>query len=227
MTAKPTVYVVGADKGGVGKTTVTRALLAYFEDHGIESKAFDTEEKPGVLARYHPEKTELVDLTKSDGQMKVFDNLSRAAVTVIDCKAALLTPTLELLRDIGFLEQVAAGKIEVVVLHVMGATKSSLEEIEKAASVLVGAKHFLVTNHINDTSYFGWDSDEAKAMLAKATGVLNIEKLDELAMEAVGQAEVGFNAFKANVEQHSFVLRGYVRHWLGKVFAEFNKVGPQ
>ena len=33
--AKPTVIVVGADKGGVGKTTVARTLLDYFTAHHV------------------------------------------------------------------------------------------------------------------------------------------------------------------------------------------------
>jgi cellulose biosynthesis protein BcsQ len=33
--AKPVVIVVGADKGGVGKTTVSRTLLDYFDANGI------------------------------------------------------------------------------------------------------------------------------------------------------------------------------------------------
>ena len=33
--AKPAVIIVGADKGGVGKTTVSRTLLDYFIAHQI------------------------------------------------------------------------------------------------------------------------------------------------------------------------------------------------
>jgi len=40
--AKPAVILVGADKGGVGKTTVSRALLDYFIAHNIPTRAFDT-----------------------------------------------------------------------------------------------------------------------------------------------------------------------------------------
>ena len=32
---KPAVILVGADKGGVGKTTISRALLDYFVVHNI------------------------------------------------------------------------------------------------------------------------------------------------------------------------------------------------
>src|ERR1700737_2706774 len=35
LMAKPTVVIVGADKGGVGKTTVARTVLDYFKHHGV------------------------------------------------------------------------------------------------------------------------------------------------------------------------------------------------
>ena len=38
--AKPTVVVVGADKGGVGKTTVSRTLLDYFTAHHVATRGF-------------------------------------------------------------------------------------------------------------------------------------------------------------------------------------------
>ena len=46
--AKPVVIVVGADKGGVGKTTVARTLLDYFTANNIASRAFDTESPRGT-----------------------------------------------------------------------------------------------------------------------------------------------------------------------------------
>ena len=47
---KPAVILVGADKGGVGKTTISRALLDYFVVHNIPTRAFDTEAPKGTLA---------------------------------------------------------------------------------------------------------------------------------------------------------------------------------
>src|SRR6185437_4340761 len=84
--AKPAVILVGADKGGVGKTTVSRALLDYFLAHNIPTRAFDTEAPKGTLRRFHPDVTEVVDITSTPDQMKIFDTLSSAdaKVTVID-----------------------------------------------------------------------------------------------------------------------------------------------
>ena len=54
--AKPVVIVVGADKGGVGKTTVSRTLLDYFSANNVPTRAFDTESPRGTLKRLreHP-----------------------------------------------------------------------------------------------------------------------------------------------------------------------------
>ena len=61
--AKPAVIVVGADKGGVGKTTVSRTLLDYFSANNVATRAFDTESPRGTLKRFHPDVTEIVERT--------------------------------------------------------------------------------------------------------------------------------------------------------------------
>ena len=104
--SKPTVIVVGADKGGVGKTTVSRTLLDYFSAHNVPTRAFDTEAPRGTLKRFHPDVTDVVDVTSVSDQMLIFDTIgtAEAKVTVIDVRAGLLSPTLRALRDIGFLD---------------------------------------------------------------------------------------------------------------------------
>ena len=97
--ARPAVILVGADKGGVGKTTVARTLIDYFGAHQTPTRAFDTESPRGTLKRFHPELTEVVDVTSVSDQMKIFDTLGSAdaKVTVIDVRAGLLSSTLRAL----------------------------------------------------------------------------------------------------------------------------------
>ena len=59
---KPTLILVGADKGGVGKTTVSRALLDFFARKNILTRAFDTENPRGTLKRFYPGLAEIIDL---------------------------------------------------------------------------------------------------------------------------------------------------------------------
>ena len=62
--AKPAVIFVGADKGGVGKTTVARTLLDYFiAHHDRHPRLRHRRRRKGTLKRFHPELTDVVDMT--------------------------------------------------------------------------------------------------------------------------------------------------------------------
>jgi hypothetical protein len=232
--AKPAVIVVGADKGGVGKTTVSRTVLDYFTAHHVATRAFDSEAPKGTLKHFHPDVTEVVDVTLIPDQMKIFDTLSSTdvAVTVIDVRAGLLSPTLRALRDIGFLDAVKKGQITFVVFHILGSSIASLNEIEDTAPFTADAKYFLVKNYFNNTSFFEWDQATHSSYFKKLKDAveITIPKLNEMAYEQVEVASVPFLTFVANkgtkgeAASYSFVLRGYVRHWLGNVWAEYDRI---
>src|SRR5687767_7816466 len=142
---KPAVVLIGADKGGVGKTTISRTLLDYLNHRQVRTRAFDTEVPRGTLKRFHPEATDVVDITHVPDQMRIFDTVysTDASVTLIDVRAGLLSPTLRALRDIGFIEAAKKGDITFVVFHLLGPTLASLDEIAETAAYLRNAKYLL------------------------------------------------------------------------------------
>jgi len=48
---------------------VARALLDYFVAQNIPTRAFDTEAPRGTLRRFHPDLTDIVDVTSTADQM--------------------------------------------------------------------------------------------------------------------------------------------------------------
>ncbi|MGC2781686.1 MAG: hypothetical protein WA418_39220 [Bradyrhizobium sp.] len=203
---KPIVIIVGADKGGVGKTTVSRALLDYLKAQAINHRAFDTENEMdgGVLKRFFPDRTEIVDLSDSDDQMKVFDTLD-AAVTVIDIKAGLLSPTLKLLQDIGFLDP---ARYEIIVLHILSNNEASAGEVGPVKAALgASARHILVGNRSTATKF------------AFPPGSIEIPMLIPDIAEVVDKANQPFSVFATT--SSSAVRRGMVKKWLDAVFAAF------
>jgi len=232
--AKPAVIVIGADKGGVGKTTVSRTLLDYFAANNVPTRAFDAEFPRGTLKRFHPDITEVVDLTSTVDQMKVFDtlNTSTPSVTVIDVRAGLLSPVLSSLRDIGFFDAAKSGQIIFAVFHIFGPSVSALDEIPETTNVMAGTKYFLVKNFVNDTQFFQWDQAIYNSYFHHVRDAihLTVPKLNQIAYEQVEVASVPFSRFVANkgmhdeATNHSFVLRGYVRHWLTKVWGEYDRI---
>jgi hypothetical protein len=231
---KPAVIIVGADKGGVGKTTVARTLLDYFIAHQIPTRAFDTESPRGTLKRFHPELTEVVDMTLVADQMKIFDTLNSvdAAVTLIDVRAGLMSPTLKALRDIGFIDAAKKGQLTFALFHILGPSIASLDEINETAAFLGDARYFMVKNFINNTHFFEWDEATHSSYFKQIQDAveITIPKLNEMATEQVELASVPYLTFIANKKQsgepasYSFVLRGYVRHWLANVWSEFDRI---
>jgi hypothetical protein len=90
-----------------------------------------------------------------------------------------------------------------------------------------------VKNFINNTYFFEWDEATHAAYFKRIPGAvgITIPKLVEMAAEQVDLASVSFATFIANKKQsgapasYSFVLRGYVRHWLKTIWAEYDRVG--
>ena len=194
--AKPAVILVGADKGGVGKTTVSRALLDYFIAHNVPTRAFDTEAPKGTLKRFHPDVTEVVDMhldRRPDEDLRHAVERGRQ-VTVIDIRAGLLSTTLRSLRDIGFLDAAKKAQLTFTVFHILGPSIASLSEIDETAGFMDDAHYFLVKNFINNTTFFEWDPATYNSYFNKIKDALDITipKLNEMACEQVELASVPY-----------------------------------
>jgi len=132
---KPTLILVGADKGGVGKTTTSRALLDFLARRNILARAFDTENPRGGLHRFHPGITEIINLEEVADQMKVLDTLetTNVGVTVVDLKAGAMSTALQAFEDVGALEAAKNGDFNLGLVHVIGPSIASLNEMGEIA----------------------------------------------------------------------------------------------
>ncbi len=231
---KPTLILVGADKGGVGKTTVSRALLDFFARKNVLTRAFDTENPRGTLKRFYPNIAEIIDLGNVADQMKVLDTMDTAnvPVTVVDLKAGNMSYALDMFERIGVLEAARAGAFNLGLFHVIGPSIASLDEIAEIAHYLPGVNYVVARNFINETNFFEWDAATQRkyfAAIPKAQEIA-VPKLNEMAYEQVDLSGVTFKDFIDNHAadgspgKFSFVLRGYVRKWCSEIDAQFAHV---
>lgn len=231
---KPLLILVGADKGGVGKTTTSRAVLDFLARRNVLARAFDTENPRGTLHRFYPNITEIIDLSKVRDQMKVLDTMQSSAVkvTVVDLKAGNLSSALDTFEKIGVLEAARSGEFDLALFHVVGPSIASLDEMGEVAKYTKGISYIVARNFINETNFFEWDEKTFKKYFAGLSNAREIEipKLNEMAYEQVDLAGVTFSDFIANKTpkgqdaDYSFVLRGYVRKWISDLNEEFEKL---
>ncbi len=222
--AKPLAIMVGADKGGVGKTTLSRVLSDWLRVKHAAAQAFDTEFPNGDLKRFEPAAT-IIDVSKVQDQMKMFDTIE--GVTLVDIRAGLMSPTLRACDEVKMLDDVRAGKMNLALLHVLGPTITSFKEIADAAALIGGgARHFIVKNYSNGTEYFEWDTDPRfKPIFDQAKDrtiiVPELKRVAAERVELVGRSFVDF----ADSASESRTLRGYVKTWIERVWPEFDRVG--
>jgi hypothetical protein len=220
----PLIIMIGADKGGVGKTTVARAMADYLHSLRAPCQAFDCEYPAGDLKRFVPDAT-LIDIENVDDQMRAFDTIK--GVTLVDIRAGLLSPTLHALSDAGILDDVRTGAIAMALLHVIGPSVSSLREISDiAVAIGGGVRHFLVKNYVTDGGFAEWQKDERFAAVLKeaAPHTITIPHLPDRACTEVQIVGGSFHDFAANRER-SKMLAGYVNKWLLSTWSEFGRVG--
>jgi hypothetical protein len=225
----PLIIIVGADKGGVGKTHVCRALRDFMEIPNLRDyprpRMLDGQYPRGDMIQFCPG-AEIINITDIADQMKVFDTLT--GVTMVDIQAGQLGFMLRACDEARLLDDVKDGLLRMALIHVIGPSISSLDEIAEATALLgVSAKHFIVKNHVNETNFFEWDqnSSYARSLRALANVTIEVPHLDTVSNEAVQQAKVSFVAFAANADKYSRTLRGRVAKWLERTCVEFDRVG--
>lgn len=231
---RPTLIMVGADKGGVGKSTLSRLLLDHFERRELPCRAFDTEHPRGTLNRFYPLITEIIDLEAVADQMKILDTMDSAAqrVSVVDLRAGVLSSALETFERIGVLDAARNGQFDLGLFHVVGPSVASLEEMGEIAAYTHGIHYIVARNFINETNFFEWDDSTYKKYFADLRNAqeMEIPKLNEMAYEAVDLAGATFSDFVGNRTAdgegagYSFVLRGYVNKWRKDVDGELGKL---
>jgi hypothetical protein len=222
--SKPLVIVVGADKGGTGKTTVSRALDDYMRYRQVGCKVYDGQWPKGDLRQF-AEASEIIDMQSINDQMRVFDRLS--GVTLIDIKGGQFTEVLGALSRTGMLDDVRAGRFNLLLLHVLGPNAASLAEVAAISAQLgEGATHLLVKNYVNEGGFKEWDSDPRFSdFLNVANRVVTIPHLEARACTEVQRLGQPFGTFIETSE--SRMLAGYVRAWLREVFGAFTGAGIQ
>jgi len=143
--------------------------------------------------------TTVIDISDAD-QIKLLDTLHARTSSAMDARAGPLAGTLQALTDVGFFDMVKAGEFNFALLHVVGSSVASLDEISEVPPLAEDKKYFVVKNFINETSFFEWNPDVYKSYfkVLKNAMEIYIPKLNEMAYEQVEIAGVPFATLVAN-----------------------------
>ncbi|MEQ1686247.1 MAG: mobilization protein [Burkholderiaceae bacterium] len=227
------IHFIGGEKGGVGKSLMSRVLAQYMIDREIPFIGFDTDRSHGALMRFYSgyASSVLVD------NIEALDTIIEAAAeqperrVLVDLAAQTHDPLVKWMDDAGVLNLADEMGMTIHYWHVMDSGKDSVDLLKKLLDRFgTGMKYVLVRNQIrgNDFSVLEQSGEQARAMQLGAR-VVSIKKLGD---SVINKIDAGSSSFwKAKNPQDptggglGLMDRQRVKAWLRDVYREIDDVG--
>jgi hypothetical protein len=122
------IYIVCSNQTRNGKTILARLYADYLTMIGRDFVIFDAESPYGDISRWYPLEAELVDLSRTQGQIKLFDSIlsSEPRDYIIDLPARYLNSFFKIISDIRFVEEAAQAGFDCILLFIVDRTAESV-----------------------------------------------------------------------------------------------------
>ena len=227
------IHFIGGEKGGVGKSLVSRVLAQYMIDHQLPFLGFDTDRSHGALMRFYAAYASpvLVD------RYEMLDSIMEAAAEspdrriLVDLAAQTHDPLATWMEEAGVLSMADELDIKLFYWHVMDSGKDSVDLLQKLLDRFgTGLKYVLVRNQIrgNDFNTLEQSGEQARALQLGAK-IVSIKRLNEGVMNKIDAGSSSF--WKAKTSHDStdgglgLMDRQRVKMWLRDVYREIDEVG--
>lgn len=225
-----TVHLVGGEKGGVGKSVVSRVLAQWFIDHEQPFVAADADTSHGALLRYYAQFAQAIDLESFPSADQIMDRAlgadRRVLVDLPSQSARLLKRWMDAGDVVSFAKEMG---VRLVFWHVSDGGFDSVEELGRVVSVFGERLRLVVVKNWGRSSDFG-QLDRSHAMeRAQELGarVAELPVLDAATMYKIDQLGSSYWA-AVNSATGDFALppmeRRRAKLWLDRCYAELDKV---
>ena len=226
------IHLVGGEKGGIGKSVLSRVLAQYYIDKKIPFKAFDGDLSHGALVRYYAEFTEPVDIRDFESADKIIEEAAESGRHVIVDLPAQASFTMDQwISETGLVEFSNDIGITLTLWHVLDDGTDSVRLLERTLETYGdGPDYILVRNHGRGRDFSLFDESEAKTR-AESFGarIMDLPGLHAAAMRKIDR--VGASLWAAANNKNTamgptlgLLERQRVRVWLNKAYKALDEV---
>lgn len=222
------IHFVGGEKGGVGKSLVSRVLAQYMIDHEIPFLGFDTDRSHGSLLRFYADYASPVVID----QFESLDAIVEAAVespekrVLVDLAAQTHDLLVKWIDESGVLEMAEETGVSVRYWHVMDNGKDSLNLLGKLFDRFGSRlRYTLVMNQLRGSSFelFENSPERVRALEFNARFV-NLKKLHEASVHKIDASSESFwsaqNSDNTSATGLGLMERQRVKIWLRHAYSE-------
>lgn len=228
------IHLIGGEKGGVGKSMVSRLLAQYFIDQQIPFTGFDTDRSHGSLLRFYADYASpvLVD------RYEALDHVIEAAVespgrrVLVDLAAQTHEPLVKWMDESGVLDMADLSGLALHYWHVMDSGRDSVDLLARLLDRFgQRVTYVLVRNQLRGDDFSQLERsgqlDRAKGLGAQ---VVDLKRLHDSVVQKIDARNASFWAARngGGIDGPGLGLmeRQRLKMWLNHAFGEIAKVDP-
>lgn len=224
------IHFIGGEKGGVGKSLVSRLVAQYLIDKELPFLGFDTDRSHGALLRFYAGFASPVLIDRYEA----LDSIIEAAVEqperriLVDLAAQTHDPLVKWIDESGVLEMAAESGFTLTYWHVMDAGRDSVDLLKKLLDRF-GARlnYVLVRNQMrgDDFSLLEQSGEQDRA-IGLGAKVVSIRHLSDSIMQKIDASSSSFWAAQHDADKSRTGLgmmdRQRLKMWLRDAYQQID-----
>jgi hypothetical protein len=226
------IHLLGGEKGGVGKSLMSRVLAQYLIDHQLPFLGFDTDRSHGALMRFYSAYASPVAIDKVES----LDAIVEAAVDqpgrriLVDLAAQTHESLATWMEEAGVIGLADELGMKLFYWHVMDTGKDSVDLLRRLLDRFgTGLSYVLVRNQVRGADFGTLEqSGEQARAIGMGAHVVSVRKLNEHIVQKIDAASSSFwQAQSSDKDATGLGLRDRqrVKMWLRDVYREIDEVG--
>jgi len=230
--AKSKIHFIGGEKGGVGKSMVSRLLAQFLIDRRMPFVGFDTDRSHGALLRFYGDYASPVLIDRYEA----LDHIIEAAVehpgwrVLVDLAAQTHQPLVQWMEESGVLTMADDSGFSLHYWHVMDSGRDSVDLLARLLDRFSNrVNHVLVLNQLRGDDFSTLEKsgelDRAKALGAKVT---TIKHLHDVAAQKIDRHNSSFWSAQHSAASETglgLMDRQRVKMWLSHAYSELERAG--
>ncbi len=224
------IHFIGGEKGGVGKSLVSRLVAQYLIDKELPFLGFDTDRSHGALLRFYSgfASPVLVD------RYEALDSIIEAAVEqperriLVDLAAQTHDPLVKWMDESGVLDMAAESGFTITYWHVMDSGRDSVDLLKKLLDRFGARLNYVLVRNQMRGDDFGMleQSGEQDRAIGFGAHVVTIKHLSDSIIQKIDASSSSFWAAQHDADKSRTGLgmmdRQRLKMWLRDAYRQLD-----
>lgn len=225
------INFIGGEKGGVGKSVVSRVLAQFFIDRQIPFIGFDTDRSHATFRRFYADYAAPTVIDDYSSLDRIAEAISEdpGRQVLVDLAAQTMPPLSRWIDDSGLIALLAEERIPVRFWHVMDDGKDSLALLGNLMATYGSSVDYVVVlNHGRGGDFRAFHESPIKEIaVEKSATIVELRKLHEASMRKIDRFDTSFWAamnHRGGEQGLGLLERQRLKVWLARTYEDLSRI---